>query len=246
MHLVPLLHFVQHQVSFSSDMTLNHSALEEMAGKFLYLKLSSFPALTGRVRTFWWLNFSIHNQSRVFLTSSRVFSASLCPLSLFCLSVGEDGGGGGWRRREGVMGGGLLPSICCDGRLGSPEGASAWPDRDHHWSVWHQASPQLRVLIRLLVDPQRVELCSHCSWKTHTGVPPLPTFNVSVLHTLNVTDIMKTERLTGWQEAAAQDEECKWSKNHSPQTLMKVTARPATHYLKQDCFSTAIHETLLV
>lgn len=78
-----------------------------------------------------------------------------------------------------VMGGGLLPSICCDGRLGSPEGASAWPDRNHHWSVWHQASPQLRVAIGLLVDPQRVELCSHCSWQTHTH-SPRPRRHVSV------------------------------------------------------------------
>lgn len=51
---------------------------------------------------------------------------------------GEGGGGGGREGEEGegrgrgVMGGGLLPSICCDGRLGSPEGASAWPDRNHH------------------------------------------------------------------------------------------------------------------
>lgn len=42
---------------------------------------------------------------------------------------GREGGGG---EGEGVMGGGLLPSICCDGRLGSPEGASAWPDRNRH------------------------------------------------------------------------------------------------------------------
>lgn len=98
-----------------------------------------------------------------FLTSSSVFSASLCLLSIFpFLPLSEGYGGSG-----GVMGDGLLPSICCDGRLGSPEGASAWPDRNHHWSVWHQASPQLRVLIRLLVDPQRAGLCSHCSWQ-HT------------------------------------------------------------------------------
>lgn len=108
-----------------------------------------------------------------FLTSGSVFSASLCLQSIFPFLPlcgggwrGEEDGGGGGR----VMGGGLLPSICCDGRLGSPEGASAWPDRNHHWSVWHQASPQLRVLIGLLVDP-RESSSVHAAADKHTQSP---------------------------------------------------------------------------
>lgn len=90
------------------------------------------------------VNFSVHNWNPVFSDEQQCFFCQ----SLSAVFLPLCGRGGG------VMGGGLLPSICCDGRLGYPEGVSAWPDRNHHWSVWHQASPQLRVLIRLPVDPQ--------------------------------------------------------------------------------------------
>lgn len=71
------------------------------------LKHQSFSWLTGCDGTFWWqllsLNFSIHNPVEIlsFLTSSSVFSASLCLLSIFPFLPGRWGriggrGGDGW------------------------------------------------------------------------------------------------------------------------------------------------------